>query len=151
MLVVDYQTIQSHLADYCEKISDHDEEIHIQRMGDQDIVMISMGQYQEMATAFRTIRRLEKIQRNIDRIEAETGQAYRLSAFEILRQGEADADQDEEITPTENQGIVIIPMAQYQEMAKALRNMRYLSMIQDGIDEIQAGKYQVHPLIETED
>ena len=143
MLVVDYQTIQNHLADYCEKISDHDEEIHIQHMRDQDIVMISMGQYQEMATAFRTIRRLEKIQRKIDRIEAESGQAYTLSAFEVLRQGEADADQDEEITPTENQGIVIISMAQYQEIAKALRNMRYLSMIQDGIDEIQAGKYQI--------
>ena len=138
MLVVDYQTIQSHLADYCEQISDHDAEIHIQRMGDQDIAMISMTQYQEMAKAFRSIRRLEKIQRKIDRMESESGQAYALSAFEILRQGESDADQDEEITPTENQGIVIIPMEQYQELAKALRNMRYLHMIQDGIDQIQA-------------
>ena len=149
MLVVDYQTMQSHLADYCEKISDHDEEIHIQRMGDQDIVMISMVQYQAMAKAFRTIRRLEKIQQKIDRSEAESGQAYTLSAFEVLRQGKADADQDEEVTPTENQGIVIISMAQYQEMAKALRNMRYLSMIQDGIDQVQAGQYQIHKLIET--
>ena len=111
--------------------------------------MISMTQYQEMAKAFRAIRRLEKIQRNIDRIEAESGQEYALSAFEVLRQGEADADQDEEVTPTENQGIVIISMAQYQEMAKALRNMRYLSMIQDGIDQVQAGQYQIHKLIET--
>lgn len=149
MLVVDYQTMQSHLADYCDQVSDHNEEVHVTRMGDQDMVMISLAQYRQLEEALHNLRRLEEIQTKLDQTEAKKGQAYDFSAFDILRQSQTPQDPLQE--KENRQGIVIISLAQYQELAKALRNFRYLNMIQDGIDELHAGNCQTHKLIETED
>ncbi|MCM1132643.1 MAG: type II toxin-antitoxin system prevent-host-death family antitoxin [Ruminococcus flavefaciens] len=55
------------------------------------------------------------------------------------------------VTRKNEKNVVLMSLEQYNYMAKALRNAEYLAMINQGIQQIEAGKGQVHELIEVDD
>lgn len=47
--------------------------------------------------------------------------------------------------------MVILSLDKYNQLIKAARNAEYLAMIDRGIAQLEAGKGQLHELIEVED
>ena len=52
------------------------------------------------------------------------------------------------VTRKEDKDVVIISLARYNELEKLLNNARYLEKIDRAIERLEAGKGQVHELIE---
>ena len=55
------------------------------------------------------------------------------------------------VTRKSEKNVVIISLEKYEQLEKAARNAEYLSMIDQGITQLEAGKGQAHELIETND
>ncbi|MBQ4523624.1 MAG: type II toxin-antitoxin system Phd/YefM family antitoxin [Lachnospiraceae bacterium] len=55
------------------------------------------------------------------------------------------------VTRKEEKNIVIISLEKYNQLEKAARNAEYLAMIDRGIAQLEAGKGQMHELIEVGD
>ncbi len=55
------------------------------------------------------------------------------------------------VTRKSEKNVVIISLEKYNQLEKAARNAEYLSMIDRGIAQLEAGKGQVHELIEVDD
>lgn len=55
------------------------------------------------------------------------------------------------VTRKDEKNVVIISLEKYNQLEKAARNAEYLSMIDRGIAQLEAGKGQVHELIEADD
>ena len=55
------------------------------------------------------------------------------------------------VTRKNEKNVVIMSLEQYNSIMKALRNAEYLAKIDQGIAQLEAGKGQVHELIEAED
>ncbi len=54
------------------------------------------------------------------------------------------------VTRKDEKNVVIISLEKYNQLEKAARNAEYLSMIDRGIAQLEAGKGQAHELIEVE-
>lgn len=54
------------------------------------------------------------------------------------------------VTRKEEKNIVILSLENYNSLMKAARNAEYLSMIDRGLEQLQAGRGQEHELIEVE-
>ena len=55
------------------------------------------------------------------------------------------------VTRKNEKNVVIMSLEQYNSIMKALRNTEYLTKIDQGIAQLEAGKGQVHELIEVDD
>ena len=55
------------------------------------------------------------------------------------------------VTRKSEKNVVIISLERYNQLEKAARNAEYLSMIDRSIEQLEAGKGQVHELIEVDD
>lgn len=55
------------------------------------------------------------------------------------------------ITRKDEKNVVLISLDKYNQLEKAARNAEYLTMIDRGIAQLEAGKGQPHELIEVED
>lgn len=55
------------------------------------------------------------------------------------------------VTRKNEKNVVIMSLEQYNSIMKALKNMEYLAKIDQGIAQLEAGKGQVHELLEVED
>ena len=55
------------------------------------------------------------------------------------------------VTRKSEKNVVIISLEKYNQLEKAARNAEYLSMIDRSIAQLEAGKGQVHELIEVDD
>ncbi len=55
------------------------------------------------------------------------------------------------VTRKNEKNVVIISLERYNQLEKAARNAEYLAMLDRGITQLEAGRGQVHDLIETED
>lgn len=55
------------------------------------------------------------------------------------------------VTRKDEKNVVIISLEKYNQLEKAARNAEYLAMIDRGIAQLEAGKGQLHELIEVED
>ena len=66
---------------------------------------------------------------------------------------DAATDENETVIVTrkEEKNVVIISLDKYNQLEKAARNAEYLTMIDRGIEQLEAGKGQLHELIEVED
>lgn len=54
------------------------------------------------------------------------------------------------VTRKDEKNIVIMSLEKYNQLEKAARNNEYLSMIDRGIAQLEAGRGQEHELIEVE-
>lgn len=54
------------------------------------------------------------------------------------------------VTRKGEKNVVIISLDEYNRLQKAARNAEYLAMIDQGIAQLEAGKGQLHELIEVE-
>lgn len=55
------------------------------------------------------------------------------------------------VTRKDEKNVVIISLEKYNQLEKSARNAEYLAMIDRGIAQLEAGKGQLHELIEVED
>ena len=55
------------------------------------------------------------------------------------------------VTRKSEKNVVIISLEKYNQLEKAAKNAEYLSMIDRSIAQLEAGKGQVHELIEVDD
>lgn len=55
------------------------------------------------------------------------------------------------VTRKEEKNVVIMSLEKYNQLEKAARNAEYLAMLDRGIAQLEAGKGQLHELIEVED
>lgn len=55
------------------------------------------------------------------------------------------------VTRKEEKNVVIMSLEKYNQLEKAARNAEYLAMIDRGIAQLEAGKGQLHELVEVED
>ncbi len=55
------------------------------------------------------------------------------------------------VTRKGEKNIVIISMEEYNSLVKSAKNAEYLAMIDRGIEQLKAGKGQLHDLIEVTD
>ena len=55
------------------------------------------------------------------------------------------------ITRKGEKNVVLISLDKFNQLEKAARNAEYLAMIDRGIAQLEAGKGQLHELIEVED
>lgn len=55
------------------------------------------------------------------------------------------------VTRKDEKNVVIISLEKYNQLEKAARNAEYLAMIDRSIAQLEAGKGQLHELIEAED
>ena len=55
------------------------------------------------------------------------------------------------VTRKDEKNVVIISLEKYNQLEKAARNAEYLAMIDRSIAQLEAGKGQLHELIEVED
>lgn len=55
------------------------------------------------------------------------------------------------VTRKNEKNVVIMSLEQYNQITKALRNAEYLAKIDQGIEQLESGKGQVHELIEVDD
>ena len=55
------------------------------------------------------------------------------------------------VTRKSEKNVVIISLEKYEQLEKAARNAEYLSMIDQGIAQLESGKGQAHELFETND
>ena len=62
-----------------------------------------------------------------------------------------DEDETVIVTRKNEKNVVILSLEQYNSIMKALRNAEYLAKLDQGIARLEAGKGQVHELIEADD
>ena len=62
-----------------------------------------------------------------------------------------DNDEDIIITRKNERNVVLLSLDKYNEFLKAMRNLEYMTKIRDGIAELEAGKGEIHDLIEVDD
>lgn len=62
-----------------------------------------------------------------------------------------DEDETVIVTRKNEKNVVILSLEQYNSIMKALRNAEYLAKLDQGIAQLEAGKGQVHELIEADD
>lgn len=55
------------------------------------------------------------------------------------------------VTRKDEKNVVLMSLEKYNQLEKAARNAEYLAMIDRGISQLEAGKGQLHELIEVED
>ncbi len=55
------------------------------------------------------------------------------------------------VTRKDEKNVVIISLERYNQLEKAARNAEYLAMLDRGITQLEAGRGQVHDLIEADD
>ena len=55
------------------------------------------------------------------------------------------------VTRKNEKNVVLLSLEKYNQLEKAARNAEYLAMIDRGIAQLEAGKGQMHELIEEED
>ena len=55
------------------------------------------------------------------------------------------------VTRKNEKNVVLLSLEKYNQLEKAARNAEYLAMIDRGIAQLEAGKGQIHELIEEED
>ena len=55
------------------------------------------------------------------------------------------------VTRKPKKDIVLMSLENYNQLAKAARNAEYLAMIDEGIEQLAAGRGQQHELIELDD
>lgn len=55
------------------------------------------------------------------------------------------------VTRKNEKNVVIISLERYNQLEKAARNAEYLAMLDRGITQLEAGRGQVHDLIEADD
>jgi len=55
------------------------------------------------------------------------------------------------VTRKDEKNVVLISLDRFNQMERAARNAEYLAMIDRGIAQLEAGKGQMHELIEVED
>ena len=55
------------------------------------------------------------------------------------------------VTRKNEKNVVLLSLEKYNQLEKAARNAEYLAMIDRGIAQLEAGKGQMHELIEVED
>lgn len=55
------------------------------------------------------------------------------------------------VTRKNEKNVVILSLEKYNQLEKAARNAEYLAMIDRGISQLEAGKGQMHELIEVDD
>ena len=55
------------------------------------------------------------------------------------------------VTRKNEKNVVIMSLEQYNSIMKSLRNAEYLTKIDQGIAQLEAGKGQIHELIAVED
>ena len=55
------------------------------------------------------------------------------------------------VTRKSEKNVVIISLEKYNQLEKSARNAEYLSMIDRGIAQLEAGRGQMHELIEVDD
>ena len=55
------------------------------------------------------------------------------------------------VTRKDEKNIVLMSLQQYNELTKAARNAEYLAKIDQGIQQLESGKGQIHELIEVDE
>lgn len=55
------------------------------------------------------------------------------------------------VTRKDEKNVVLLSLERYNQLEKAARNAEYLTMIDRGIAQLEAGNGQAHELIEVED
>lgn len=55
------------------------------------------------------------------------------------------------VTRKDEKNVVLLSLEKYNQLEKAARNAEYLAMIDRGIAQLEAGKGQMHELIEVDD
>ena len=55
------------------------------------------------------------------------------------------------VTRKNEKNVVLMSLDRYNQLERAARNAEYLAMIDRGIAQLEAGKGQMHELIEAED
>lgn len=55
------------------------------------------------------------------------------------------------VTRKDEKNVVLMSLERYNQLEKAARNSEYLAMIDRGIAQLEAGRGQVHELLEAED
>lgn len=55
------------------------------------------------------------------------------------------------VTRKDEKNVVIMSLEKYNQLEKAAKNAEYLAMLDRGIAQLEAGKGQLHELIEVED
>lgn len=78
MLAVSYSTIQNHLGDYCDKVTDNSETVIVTRNDEKNVVIMSLEQYNSIMKALRNAEYLVKIDQGIAQLEAGKGQVHEL-------------------------------------------------------------------------
>ena len=68
-----------------------------------------------------------------------------------LQSWEVQNDEDIIITRKNERNVVLLSLDKYNEFLKAMRNLEYMTKIKEGIAELEAGKGEIHDLIEVDD
>lgn len=55
------------------------------------------------------------------------------------------------VTRKNEKNVVLLSLEKYNQLEKAARNAEYLAMIDRGISQLEAGKGQMHELLEVDD
>ena len=78
MLAVNYSTIRNKLKDYCDQATDNHETVIVTRKGENNVVLMSLEQYNAIMKATRNAEYLAKIDMSIEQLENGKGQVHEL-------------------------------------------------------------------------
>ena len=69
MIAINYTTLRNNLKTYCDKVTEDFETVIITRKDEDNVVMISLEEYNAMKTVCNNLEFLFKIDRSIEQIE----------------------------------------------------------------------------------
>ncbi len=81
MLVVNYSTIREQLKNYCDKVTGEHETVIITRKGEENVVLISLEEWNALQKAVKNAEYLAKIERAIEQLSDSKGQ---LQLYKVL-------------------------------------------------------------------
>lgn len=78
MLAVNYSTIRNNLKEYCDQATDNGETIIVTRKAEKNVVILSLGKYNQLTRSARNAEYLTMIDRSIAQLNAGKGQKHEL-------------------------------------------------------------------------
>lgn len=78
MLAVNYSTIRNNLKTYCDEATENNETVIVTRKDGKNVVILSLGKYNQLTKAAQNAEYLAMIDRGIAQISSGRGQQHEL-------------------------------------------------------------------------
>jgi len=82
MLAVNYSTLRNNLKNYCDRVTDNHEVVIVTRKNKNNVVILSLDQYNSLDKAARNVAYLDKIDKAMEQLARGEGTVHELIEVE---------------------------------------------------------------------